>query len=266
MSEEEKKQDRETDEVSESAAARRLRALGQNEEARPAIEVSHVGFWENFWYHYKWPTILTVIGVAVAVVCILQLLGKESPDVYVMYAGPGYLTSHEAEDVRSAFRQIMEDYNGDGERGVMLTDINYLSPEQIAEKKAKAEAEGVDLIIDNSGNAAAYERFETEIMAGESVVLLLDPALYGFVKKSGALMPLSEILDAVPEYALDDTGIRLADTPFAQYFTAMSVFPEDTVLCVRALTAMSALKGRSRTERLYGYHLDFFGKLTAFKE
>lgn len=262
---EQEKREQEPQEQTESAAARRIRGLGLDKETEPPIEVEKVGFWENFWYHYKTPTILISIAVFVLVVCVWQLAGKESPDIYVMYAGPAYLTAGEVQSVKSAFRSVMEDYNGDGELGIMITDINYLSQEQIAEKEALAEEQGVDLIIDHSGNASEYERFELEIIAGESVILLLDPALYENVRKAGGLIPLTDLLGELPACAIDEWGIRFADTPFAQYFTAMSVFPEDTVLCVRTVSSMAAFKGKKKTEQLHENHVNMFGNLLTFE-
>ena len=260
MNEEEKR-----DETEESAAARVLRGLGQDYAPPPPDhEPEHVGFWENFWYHHKWKTIIIAFLLLTVSVATVQTCSRETPDVYLLYAGPAYLTPNEARAFQDAVRQIMDDYNGDGERGVMLTDVNYLTQAQIDEKLALAEEQGVDLVIDYSGNASARERFDLEIMAGESVICLLDPALYANVKSAGGLMPLAEVLGEVPASALDDTGIRFADTDFAQYFTAAHVLPGDTVLCIRRVSTMAAFKGKRRVERAYAYHTALFCAMVEF--
>ena len=267
MSENEKKQlsGEEPGDIPESAAARVMRGLGQDKESRPEIVVDKVGFWENFWYHHKWKTIIISFVVLVLVVCVVQMGTRDKTDVYVMYAGPGYLTANEARSVQDAMKQVMDDYNGDGEKGVLLADFNCLNEEQIAEKEALAAEQGVDLIFDNYGNAAVYEQYEMEVIAGESVIYILDPALYENVKKAGGLLPLTEVLGETPEGAIDDCGIRLADTKFARYYSAMDVFPEDSVLCIRRVSTMSVFKGQKKTERLHAYHVDLFNGIVNFE-
>ena len=46
---------------------------------------------ENYWYHYKWHTLIALFIVITLSVCILQLCQKNSYDVYVLYAGGGEL-------------------------------------------------------------------------------------------------------------------------------------------------------------------------------
>ena len=250
MEENEKKPPQE-EEVPESASARILRGLGQDDAPPPPEhEPEHVGFWENYWYHHKWKTIIIAAAVLVLTVTMIQTCSRETPDVYLMYAGPAYLTPNEARAVQDAVRQVMEDYNGDGERGVMLTDVNYLSPEQIDEKLALA---------------SQRERFEVEVIAGESVICILDPALYEDVKKAGGLLPLTEVLGETPSEAIDEYGIRFGETKFARYFTAMQVLPEDSVLCIRRLSTMSAFKGKAKSERLHAYHTALFTSMVRFE-
>jgi oligopeptide/dipeptide ABC transporter ATP-binding protein len=64
-----------------------MHSLGQDVEERPEIEVEPVGFWENFWYHHKWKTIIIGFVVMLLVVCIAQAGSRDKTDVYVMYAG-----------------------------------------------------------------------------------------------------------------------------------------------------------------------------------
>ena len=218
------------EEIPQSAAARVMRGLGTDKEERPAIEVEPVGFWENFWYHHKWKTIIISFFVVLFAVCFAQMGTQDKADVYFMYAGPGFMTANEARRVQDAVKQVMNDYNEDGEKGVLIADFNYLNEAQIAEKKAQAIEDGVDLTFDNYGNANVYEQYEMEVIAGESVIYILDPSLYENIKKAGGLMPLAEVLGEMPAEAIDDTGIRLADTKFSRFFSAMDVFPEDSIL------------------------------------
>jgi len=252
------------EEIPASAAARIWRGLGGENEVPEPVEVEPVGFWENFWYHHKWKTIFCGILVFAVLLCTVQMCQKDDPDIYFMYAGPGYMKSREAKAVTDAIKQVMADYDGDGERGILLHDINYMTGEQIAEKLAQAEEEGVELYIDYTNNASNFELFEMEVIAGESVIYLLDPALYAHVAASGGLLPLEEVLGYVPEAAVDETGIRFARTPFARYFSAMDVFPEDSILCLRRVSTMAAFKGQKKTEKQHENHADLFCRIVNF--
>jgi hypothetical protein len=251
--------------IPQSARARVMHGLGQDKEETAPVAVEKVGFWENFWYHHKWKTIVTAFVAFVLIVCVAQMSTQDKADVYVMYAGPGFMTANEARSVQDALKQVMTDYNGDGEKGVLIADFNYLNEAQIAEKEALALEQGVELLFDNYGNATVYEQYEMEVIAGESVMYILDPALYENVKKAGGLMPLKEALGEEPECAVDEYGVRLSETKFARYYSAMDVFPEDSILCLRRVSTMSAFKGKKKTERLHGYHLDLFRQVMAFE-
>lgn len=251
-------------EIPESAAARRIRALGLDDAPAGDDTAAQGSFWDNFWYHHKWKTVIISVSLVVLLICTLQLCTRESYDVYLMYAGPGYLTPNETRSAQDAVKQIMPDYNGDGQRGVMLTVFNYLNPEQIEEKMAQAEAEGVELSVDQLGNASVLNQFDMEVMSGESVIYLLDPALYESIKYASGLIPLAEILETVPDEAIDEYGIRFADTDFAKAFSIFEELPEDTVLCIRQVSTMAVFKGQKKTERIHSYHVDLFRQILTF--
>ena len=41
---------------------------------------------DNFWYHYKWPTIIAAFFIAVFAICIAQAVTRSEYDMYVRYA------------------------------------------------------------------------------------------------------------------------------------------------------------------------------------
>lgn len=251
--------------IPESNAAKRLKGLGIDPTAATeTIEVAPVGFWENFWYHHKWKTLIISFSVIVLLICTLQMCTQNAYDIYIMYAGPGYMTPNETRSAQDTFKQLIPDHDGDGSRSVMLSIINYMNQEQIEEKRAQAEEEGVDLYIDLNGNAAALERFEMEVIAGESVIYLLDPALYESVKAAGGLLPLNEVLDTVPAGAVDDYGIRFAETAFYDTISSLQYLPEDTILCIRKISTMSVFKGQEKSAEMHERHVALFQKIVSF--
>ena len=77
---------------------------------------------DNFWYHYKWHTIIGAVFAVFLAVCIGQMASKDKIDSYIMYAGPIALTAQEIEDIEGAFETVVRDYNGDGSMDLLVID------------------------------------------------------------------------------------------------------------------------------------------------
>ncbi len=260
------------DEINESAAARRLRVLEGDEktdEDKTDVPLAKGNWFENFWYHYKWRTIIISIFTVFMVVGIFQLVTREKPDIYLLYAGPTYINADANQAICSAFKQVMsEDFNGDGEKGLLFTDITYMNNEQIQQVVDEAEAEGVNVALDLSANAAALKKFNMEIFAGESVICLLDPGLYAEVRDAGGFLKLTEVLGedfSNPDITYDESGIIFSKTDFAKFFGDSLGIPEDTILCIRRVSTMSVFKGKSKIEKIHSYHVKMFSDIVNFE-
>jgi len=258
------KNNQQQNDIPESVAARRLRVLGGGTATSDDTPIRG-NFWENFWYHNKWKTIIAAASLFLLLICTMQMCTQNSYDVYLMYAGPGQLTVNETREAQNALKQLMPDYNGDGTRGVMLTVFNYLNPVEIAARKEQVEKEGLEFAFNYTENASTLERFEMEVVAGESVIYLLSPGLYASVKTAGGLIPLSEILEEIPAGAVDEYGIRLADTDFYKAVSVLQYLPEDTVLCIRRTSTMSVFKNKKKVEERHAWHVDLFRQILLFE-
>lgn len=248
----------------ESNAARRLRMMGISTEAEKSDEpIVKAGFFENFWYHYKTVTIVTLIFAFIIGVGVYQMVSKVTPDVYIMYSGPTYYDN--TRPLMDAFESVMaEDYNGDGEKKVNILHTVRYTPEQIAILEAEAEAIGEDYEFDYHFNAQEYERFQNEIMVGESIICLMDPSLYYEVGGNEIFMSLEEALGYVPEEAADDYAIYFKELKFAKFYSIFEQMPEDTLLVIRRTTAMQKLKGK-KAETAQKNHVDYFKSMIEFE-
>ena len=94
-------------------------------------------WFDNYWYHYKWHTIVGAFVAVFLVIVIGQMASKEKVDVYIMYAGPKSFTPAVIHEIEDAFEDIMPDLNGDGKKIVQFTDIMYLTDKKIEEYKAQ---------------------------------------------------------------------------------------------------------------------------------
>ncbi len=251
----------------ESNAARRLRLMGitaeeeKKEEELPKKR-SLKSFIENFWYHYKFATIAIIAAVAVIGVGVHQLATRVEPDIYIMLSGPFFYEN--TEPLMRIFAETMdEDCNGDGEKVVNILHTVRYNEEQIALLEAEAEKVGEKFEFDRAFNSQEYERFQNEIMVGESQICIMDSSLYAEVG-DGIFMSLEDALGYVPEEAADDCAVYLKETKFAKYYSAFNRLPDDTVIAIRSETAAQKLKGK-KAEKSHRDHLALFKNIIGFE-
>ena len=59
---------------------------------------------DNYWYHYKWTTIIVVSFAVILTICIVQMATKETYDITVLYTGPHIFIKEE----KLSTEEIME--------------------------------------------------------------------------------------------------------------------------------------------------------------
>lgn len=214
---------------------------------------------DNYWYHYKWQTLIALFFIVVLAMLITQTLTREVFDISVLYAGPRVVQAGEKAAVCTALRTIIpEDKAKDGNAG--LIDIWLMTEEQ---QQAYYESTGnaASLLLYNDKDSKTS--WTQQIAAGEASICFLDPTWYRTVCENDGFVPLRELLGSKPEYAVDDYAVRLCDTAFGQYFTALSIFPEDTLVAFRC-QKVTATFGRKQLAEQYEVQKDAFVALMRF--
>lgn len=220
---------------------------------------------DNYWYHYKWPTVITAALAIIIVIMAAQFVGRDKFDLSILYAGPLDITPNQTRDVENETAKLLaEDLNGDGKKNCQLASFYLLTEEQISAVQAEYDEREELYFVNRSELASTRQKFTNQISAGDASVMLLDPYWYETLKKQDLIVPLNEILDSVPDYAQDEYSVRFADTPFAKFFTATQVFPDDTVLCLRRMPITSAFTGKSSAEKQYGCSKELFRAFVGF--
>ena len=192
---------------------------------------SKEGRFDNFWYHYKWPTIGIVIFLLIFGICIAQSCSREEEDILLLYAGSAHMSATEKEGVHEALTAAMPyDLNGDGKRILTLVTYNVYSAEQIA----AILAENSDATFDTARNSSEYSSYQSHITKGEGAIYFLDPWLYESLRKDSnqPLQKLSDVFSELPKGALEDGyGVRLGDTDLYERYEVLKSLPPDTVVC-----------------------------------
>lgn len=226
-----------------------------------------INWFKNYWYYYKWPVIVIGFFVIAIAVMVAQSASQVDYDIHILYAGPYIFQLGEKEQAEDIFRSLMpRDYNGDGEKTVILANMTIMTEEQFNEAmEASNRVQGPAIVLGQYYGPQIERAFSQEIFAGESVICLLDPSRYEQVKSQNGFLPLEEALGYNPDIAFDDYGMYLKDTAIGQYFELFRRFPEDTILCIRRLSTASVFTGKKKAEESYKYHLDYFKHLVEFK-
>lgn len=219
---------------------------------------------DNYWYHYKWRTIIVLFFTVLVIICVVQCSTVEKYDLTVFYAGPEQLMEEKCQNIGQVFsRCLKEDLDGNGEKAVYLRSFYILSPEQLAQKNEEAAKEGTTFYYTETMRTNAIRDFTITAGDGRALVMLIDPYLYGELRKQTAdyFLPLSQLLEETPDNAVDEYSLRFCDLPLAQAYTALDILPEETLLCVMN---PERIRGPWRLEE-YDIARDFFRALVGFQ-
>ena len=206
-------------------------------------------WFDNFWYHHKWKTLISLFLIVTVLVCTLQMCGREEKgDISVMMAGPyTFLDNEEGlSSLRLCLaRYLPDDYDGNGKRQVDAVSYMIYSKEQIEEIQKGTDEDGNPIRVNTTTIQQNYEQYNTYMMLGETSVLFLDPWLFEEMakKENDYLCDLFETFEKTPEsgavnYTDKDgntklLGVRLGDTAlYRDNIAVSSVLPADTILCL----------------------------------
>lgn len=220
---------------------------------------------DNYWYHYKWHTIIIGVAVIILAVCLWQTSSTKKHDTVIIYAGPMCLTTNETIQLQEALSGILpSDKDNNGEKSAAMSMYHIYSEEQIKEAEQVTDSTGKILNpIDRTRNSNQYESYNTYCKTGQSPVCLLDPYLYDQIPEE-YVYPLSKIFgEELPKGALEDGyGIRLGDTDLYKDYAIVRRLPADTVICLRS--PLEGL-GQKLDSAKYQYEMEVFRALVCYE-
>ncbi len=213
---------------------------------------------DNFWYHYKWVTVGVAFFLVVLIVCTVQMCTKEKYDLNIVYAGEQYLTAEEAAQIEQALEGICPtDFDGDGEKNIMLNRYYVLNEEQIKAIEATTDEQGRTEYVDRSYIVSQKDTYESYIQTGDASILLIDRTLYESLRANNRLKPLESALGYTPEGAIDEYGVLLGSTAFYREYGVVQKLPEDTVVCILTPYVI----GKNSSEKQFAYEKQMFAAL-----
>ena len=209
---------------------------------------------DNYWYHYKWHTIVGAILAVFILICTVQMCSKDRYDCHLLYAGPAVFgqQAHQ-EAVKTLSTLLPGDYDGNGRLTPDFTMVTYVSPDRAADYVANGYN------YDPGINRQSKQTFSAELMNGQCLIYFMDLSLYEDTREYGYFVPLTDIFASSPACAYDEYALTYRDTPFAKQNPALS-FPSDTVVCLRVKSSVSGKTVRD-WEDVYAFHVEMFQNL-----
>ncbi|MBQ9736625.1 MAG: hypothetical protein IJV96_07565 [Clostridia bacterium] len=195
---------------------------------------------DNFFYHYKWHTVVAVFLAVVILVVSLQTCSREPYDIEIMYAGPYNLNDRQTVlDIERAFEPAVLDKNEDGSQDVRL--VSYWINEKLYSGEEGESLTDVAYLVNTS--VSNEKSFQSEITAGNLSICLLSPYLFKKVDAEAGFMRVTDLAPILKEQedvlcvrnddgTINRFGILLSETALGQ-LPGLSSLPKDTVICIR---------------------------------
>lgn len=229
------------------------------------IENKFLKWLDNYWYHYKWPTIVVAFFLFVGIVCFAQCATREQGDVTVAYAGGYTMTAEEHAKIVDVFNAISPNTSdGKEQMSVLFSTYSIYTEDEL--KKTYTDEDGkLDVYSYNNAKQVSKDHlstFGTYVMTGESAVWLVSEYVYEVQNLKRIAVPLSELYETVPTGAYDDYAICLSDTALYQYYDVLKILPEDTLVVM----PHSYVWGESADQEAYAEFVSMYRAIVEFQK
>ena len=214
---------------------------------------------ENLWYHNKVAIIVVPIFVMFIVVATVQLFTKDKPDANFLYMGPAAIAFQGENHIQESISLVMkEDYNNDGKKYIDYIELTALDPEDNFDDESGDFATGY---TSYDVQRTVGESFAAQIIAGDSMIYLLDEKYFNVAKDTNVLMPLSEALGYTPDFAINEYAVYLSDLE-VYYLPGFKLLPESTLICIRYPVTLT--NGKKEVEERERCNLSVFRDMFSY--
>lgn len=215
-------------------------------------------WFENFWYHYKWHTLVSLFVIFVLAICIAQCSSKPDYDAYFVYAGSGEVRGNRTENDISEYEKIckslneaVEDFDDNGEVLSSLEAIYLLSEKEIIEKQESVKGTGNEFNYDRTNE----DDFRNRLYYSDVYIFLISDKIYGQyqVTEQGTAMfsPIRDLAKAGSDVVFyDDSAVYLHSTKFGE-LPGLCDLPDDTLITLRSIGALSSHFDKDATKADY---------------
>ena len=238
----------------------------RDREEKPQKPKGKFALWlENYWYYYKFHTLIGLFIIFVVTVCCVQCATTETGDLTVTFAGSYTFRGEERQEFIDAINAVAPKDQESGQK-LSVSLSNYSIYNETELKKLYTDENGaLDSAAYNTAkgyNQEQLEAFSTFLKTGESPILFVNEFVFSQQNLATVSVPLSELYEeGLPSSAYNEYAVRLGDTAFYQYYEAVQVLPEDTLLVL----AKPFFMGATSNEEVYAKYEQLFRNIVDFK-
>ena len=225
---------------------------------------------ENFWYHYKWHSIIAAILLITVTVLSVQMCTKESYDIHIIYAGDheikktsqgGNISPYR--NALSSFKKVTDDFDDDGNVNINLLNLFIVNTDEASELLNKNPGMEINETLVREDT----DTFDGALVYGEHYLVFLSERLYleAEARYEGAVfMPVAGYVPDGTDAELCGThGVYLRSLPFYS-LPEICNLPDDTVVCLRKLSEVSTAFGKKENEKNFKRAETVFKNILAF--
>ena len=205
---------------------------------------------KNFWYHYKWATIITVVAVIFVTYLMVDLFTKPKYDLTVIGMST-YQFAIDKEAQAKSFQPFATDYDGNGEVSVTVDAIDmYDTTNTYATYNPQlVQASSVKMV----GALQTFEGF----------IFVLDQYTYDRIITNSDGSKAEDVFLDLSQYTASNSAFQgdklyLKGTKLAESWGLKEV-PDDLFLCLRDYTTYE--KQKEKIQKQYEYEKSVFEKL-----
>ncbi|MDD7572648.1 MAG: hypothetical protein PUJ72_00095 [Eubacteriales bacterium] len=194
---------------------------------------------DNFWYHNKWKTIVSLFVVVVLSICVFQLATKKKYDACIMYVGA------KSAGIEQSIEKEIATLIGDGKPKVNFSRLAYDPDNNLA-----AEA-----------NITAQEQL-SHMLVMPYYIYIMDKEVYEIYKDSPVFATLEDIYGSdIPDFAYDNTALVYSKTLFARSHESDNAIPDDAVIVLKVKPYIWGKRANSKEQKNYETHKELFKKI-----
>jgi hypothetical protein len=207
---------------------------------------------DNYWYHYKWPTIIVSFFLIIGTISLTQLFTKEKYDAYVMYVGGASIPDTQYYDIKQSLKAVSDDYDGDKEHNINFAKTLFISD---------PENEMASTV-----NSSAVQ-YLSNLIVQPYYIYLMDEEVYKLYKDSGVFVPISELVTDLPEdWYYDNTAIYFDKTDYANSFAGVDNLGENTLLVLKIMPYSSSKRVTAMEREAYENHLEMLKNILSYRK
>ena len=200
---------------------------------------------ENFWYHYKWHSLIALFLVITITICSVQMCSKDEYDCYIMYAGDTAIphTSSGVSQYTTTFtslNRVAEDFDENGEVLVSFSDLYVWTADQMSAYESENRDDPTAPDLNYSLISQDTDTLSDRMIHSEYYLCFLSREVYELYKNKEGLtffVPLTPYITEGNTYEYtngDCDGILLGSVEGFYKSAGICELPADTVICLRA--------------------------------